>query len=190
MKHVYLALMNGRTYERHILDAIERIDKATGKRSRREWTSYVKRVFTQACPKGMQPYHTGARGPEYLVDLVWSDPSEKLKHVPWHKYRGLGLVLECEWKLGDDAFWEDFVKLADIRADARVFLGHQPHAHYCKFESDDGTQNLQIIQFLKHHRFFSTDDSLYVAMWSYAKGQPLVVRKYGSGSSTVVMRKR
>lgn len=64
----------------------------------------------------------GLLGGEYLVDQVWSIEGRKRTD-----YRGLLLAMECELSsASDDDRWYDFVKVADVRADLRVFIGAFP----------------------------------------------------------------
>ncbi len=166
-------------FNTRILTAIKRIDTTSRKSDRKGWTRFVLSVFSQACPSTCQPYSSrDRRHPEYLVDLVWSYPNERGKWLPWSECRGLALAMECEWNGSTNGFWEDFIKLADVRADARVFLGHLHKRAFREYSSTDGAFHHEIQRFLKRHRHFSAKDSIIVALWSYGGNQPLLVREY------------
>ncbi len=116
------------------------------------WTKHVseslERVFAELTICGK-----GGEEAEYLVDFAGY---EGVETDPWSKYRGLALAAECEWSEATlDGLWKDFVKLADVRADRKVFIGNlraedfdkdtdalvadwaahlQAHRHTCKGE--------------------------------------------------------
>ena len=112
------------------LPSLEQIDEAIQKAmedgpetdSRSVWTRCIlnavnrtkpddDRIVTYPCRKG--------RRSEYLVDLVWSLEQNR----EWEGYGGLLLAVECEWGGDQEALWEDFIKLADVRADLKIFVG-------------------------------------------------------------------
>ncbi|MBM4015844.1 MAG: hypothetical protein FJ293_12890, partial [Planctomycetes bacterium] len=99
-----------------ILRLMQRIeDDGPEEDGRTVWTTYVCCEFAKRAPEGTIAF-TG-----YLADFVWCYQEEE---DDTQSYEGLMLAGECEWTPTTDAFWEDFVKLADLSADRRIFIGH------------------------------------------------------------------
>ena len=85
------------------------------------WTVHVNSCFSEhAKAKGLEAFGKGLgkRRGEYLVDHCWSEPWTGME-----TYRGLQFAAEFEWGGTRSAIEEDVIKLADIRAPARLFLG-------------------------------------------------------------------
>lgn len=59
---------------------------------------------------------------QHLVDVAWAylPPG---RNSSWTEYEGLALALECEWKTDHDHLFQDFVKVLDVQADRRLFIG-------------------------------------------------------------------
>lgn len=60
--------------------------------------------------------------PEYLLDQCWSVDVRDRGAGYWSKYDGLVFAAEFEWGGTRTAVWDDFVKLLDVKADARLFI--------------------------------------------------------------------
>ncbi len=123
------------------------------------WTRYIGRslrkifdgatVCGKGCPVG-----------EYLADFTGFEYKEA---DPWKKYKGLILAAECEWSSGNpDGLWEDFVKLVDIRADRKVFIGNLHRRYF----SDQAIRSLvkKWAMHLKNHRHTSSKEKVLVML--------------------------
>jgi len=132
-----------------------------GKRS--PWTKYVgnclRKIFRGLTVLG----RGGKKEPEYLVDFAGQDCSEA---APWRSYHGLILAAECEWNPDSDELWNDFIKLADVRADRRIFIGN--------FKANDWVKEAEKLvanwaTHLKKHKHKCGDDEVLVMLFGYGK---------------------
>jgi hypothetical protein len=100
--------------------AREAWDNGPNTDKRTPWTHYfndflARRVAPGVTAFGCGPGHNG----QYLVDHCWSAPWTCMRD-----YRGLDLIAEFEWHGTRSAIEEDLIKLADVRAQARLFVGN------------------------------------------------------------------
>lgn len=96
-------------------------DTDIGADDRPTWTVHLNQTLAKLMPPGLVAFGTGlgeGHG-QYLVDHCWSKPWEGMA-----SYDGLELAAEFEFGGSRAAIEEDFVKLADVRARYRVFLGN------------------------------------------------------------------
>lgn len=92
-----------------------------GTDDRTAWTEHLNRTLASHAPAGLKAFGTGLgrHYGRYLLDHCWSK-----SWVGMAGYEGLVLAAEFEFAGTKDAIEEDLVKLADVRAEARVFLGN------------------------------------------------------------------
>ncbi|MCB9881126.1 MAG: hypothetical protein H6834_04990 [Planctomycetes bacterium] len=151
------------------------------------WTRFVLEGMSSDLPEGVVAYpkyaEDGSRRGEFLVDLVWSvdagpgqDPSQ------WKNYAGLILALECEWGGTEEAFWEDFAKLVDVRAKYRVFVGALQRQQFRSYRVGDGLAR-DVQAFLRGRPDFAPTDFILVALWEKTKAGPFIMHRY-SGDGT------
>jgi len=123
------------------------------------WTAHVARKLASLCPVGCLPYGHLFREDdrrEYLCDQVWGIE----RPDDWEHYEGLAFAMECEWDGGVDAFLEDFVKVLDVAAERRLFIGN---LHTKTAWPDRQTTVLETVrQIAKGHRFFGEADEVAV----------------------------
>lgn len=89
------------------------------------WTGFVAtELAEQAELHGCEAWgcHVDRMHPEYLVDQCWSVHVRDRGDGYWSKYDGLVFAAEFEWGGTRSAVWQDFVKLLDVKADARLFI--------------------------------------------------------------------
>lgn len=102
----------------------EAMEADLGTDSQKVWTKHIFEKVGSAKPEDdrivprCRFWGEKERG-EYLIDLVWTLGESK----KCESYRGFLLALECEWKGSEEGLWKDFAKLADVRADLKVFVG-------------------------------------------------------------------
>ena len=136
------------------------------------WTSRIAKGLAEMIPGGQEKsifayghdWEHEEHG-EYLLDQVWSlERGEK-----WKDYEGLVLAMECELSYdSDEERWKDFVKLADVRADMRVFIGAVPGGE--DLSAMDRFIN-GVRRFLQGHRYVTGEEQYLIAL--YAKnGNP------------------
>ncbi len=124
---------------------------------RPEWTKYIKEIFSDMKSTGVEEYGYGGN-PAYLLDYVWGYEE---KDTEWWEYPGLALAMECEWHGSEDEFWKDFVKLADIRADIKIFVGQLNTTVY-----ENRKELIQNVKtFLSGHRHFGKDEKILIVLW-------------------------
>ncbi len=157
------AKASGRTPQVPALEEIDAaIEKAMecdlGTDSPSAWTKHVFESVNKTRPTDQVvtcPPGKGRRG-EYLVDLAWSSEESR----EWLGYRGLLLAMECEWGGDEDALWEDFIKLADVRADRKIFVGAARRKLY-----EDRERLLKAwASFLSNHRHVPESEEILVAL--------------------------
>ena len=90
----------------------------------KDWTELIFKTVAEMIPdeRTIFPYDrtlSSQEQGEYLLDHVWSIEEGS----SWQNYKGLLLAMECEWGGSDESVWEDFVKLVDIRAKFKIFVG-------------------------------------------------------------------
>jgi hypothetical protein len=161
---------------------------------RRSWTKRMLSHINKVCPTPLVACPswkgTSSKG-AYLLDLVWSrEPKERpgQSQYPWHKCRGLALALECEWGGTRTAFWEDFVKLADVRADRSVFTGNLwPDEGFTDFRVGKGKFISQIQAFLEHHAC-GRDYEVLVALWNKKNEDEFVARVFNGKGENECLR--
>lgn len=119
--------------------------------------------------------------PEYLVDLAISDDNPQSKPNDPFGYHSLLLALECEWSANENEKRYDFAKLADVRADRKVFVG------FCSSREKADRFVDAAAGFLKQHRhvapteeygivLFYKQESIEVRAWLLTQqGKTLVV---------------
>ena len=136
--------------------------KDLGDDSPAAWTQHMLKAVRNAVPRNEQlvPYGhlwspKGQR--EYLIDMAISYETD---HDQWHSYHGLVLACECEWGGTREALWQDFVKLADVRANLRVFIGALWPSVYA------GRRKLldECLCFLRGHRHVPEDEEFLVVL--------------------------
>lgn len=81
----------------------------------------------------------------YFVDLIWAD--EPTQQSPWQDYRGLRLAL-----VAGGAPWMALARLADLRADHRVFVSDEALPPRAEIEG-----------FWREHRHRRSEDRLLIA---------------------------
>jgi hypothetical protein len=59
---------------------------------------------------------------EWLVDVAWLSAAKPEEIASWRRARSMILACECEWKTSESSILEDFLKLAFLTCDLRVFL--------------------------------------------------------------------
>jgi hypothetical protein len=128
-----------------------------------EWTEYIKLILSSIKPTGVEIYENN-NNYEYLLDYVWS--YEKKNSEYW-KYHGLALAMECEWDGSEEEFWKDFIKLADIRADRKIFVAGLKTTLY------KNRENLiqKIKMFLSNHRHFGKEEKILILFWDKGKSE-------------------
>lgn len=97
---------------------------------RKEWTKHMNRRLARLAKEHMLEEWCSGRGrkrAEYLVDHCWSNRWQGMA-----SYTGLVFAAEFEFHGSRASVEEDLVKLADVRADARLFLGNLRGRHWEK----------------------------------------------------------
>jgi len=153
------------------------MDTDIGTDAARPWTRHIIKSIESLRPKDtrivswFEPWnkqnryvlvcgHTVERG-EYLVDLAWG-----LQHGGGDEgHGGILLALECEWGGSEQHLWEDFVKLADVRAERKVFVGVGNNGVYA------GRLDLidRFARFLARHHHARTDQILVALGGKYTR---------------------
>lgn len=115
-----------------VVDALTRgaLRESKGRKwGRRGWTSWLKSQLQLAARRrGFRTWAGGLRGRgEYLVDLCWHRPYRASRD-----YKGLELAAEIEWAGKHKHVMEDFFKLVDMRARARLFVAGLDRAAWRK----------------------------------------------------------
>jgi hypothetical protein len=140
----------------------------------RPWTRHIKQEFRKAKPTSpeivcyFEPWPGKPREPdrvtvagkkepqgEYLVDLVWTyqpKPGDE-------GHRGLLLALECEWNGSEKALWQDFVKLADVTAPRKVFIGALTKVLY-----EDRERLVHALAEYLHRHMHAQDDIVVIGL--------------------------
>lgn len=87
---------------------------------RTPWTHHFNSFLARKVGHGVTAFGCGlGRNGQYLVDHCWSSPWTNMA-----TYQGLELAAEFEWQGTRGSIEEDLVKLADVRAKARLFVGN------------------------------------------------------------------
>lgn len=108
------------------------------------YTKAVADELAALAPKGVQIYGRQFDGrPEYLCDQVWGWESRD----DWDSYRGLALVMECEWNKDQDERLIDFCKVLDVAADRRIFVGQ------ARPETFKSVVYEEMVPLMKNHKF-------------------------------------
>lgn len=114
------------------------------------WTMSVAKVLKKLAPRGEVVVYGRqfSRRPEYLCDQVWGWEASD----DWESYRGLALVMECEWNTNKDARLIDFCKVLDVCADRRIFVGQARTRHFKSVVGDE------MVPMMKSHKFIGDAD--------------------------------
>ncbi len=121
------------------------------------WTKHIAKALCDIFA-GVTVCGKGCTTGEYLTDFAGFECSEE---DAWGKYRGLVFAAECEWSKGNpDGLWEDFIKLADVRADRKVFIGNLHKQHF----ADVDALLEKWANHLKNHRHISADEEILVLL--------------------------
>ena len=127
------------------------------------------------------------QGGDHMIDLVWFyEPAEGDETGQRKTYRGLALALECEWDGTKEEFWEDFVKLADVSASRRLFVGSLDADIYAQLEDDEGDLTCEIGHYLANHVHFRGEDEVLVTVWNQANDDFLARLFDGHGATKLV----
>ena len=174
-----------------------------GKSGRTAWTTWILDNLRACAPPGLAVYpakgvrlldgqELGQSRQEYLLDLVWSfepvaNPEDRIgdDRAAWHEYRGLALGAEIEWHSNEDAFWADFIKLADVQAIRRVFIGQAQGETINAFRSG-GKITQTVEDFLSGHIHFQGE--VLVTLWQTSRPYSFVARLFdGQGRSRLLI---
>lgn len=100
---------------------------------------------------------------EYLVDYTWSNQDED--RLAWKDYTGLALAVEIEWDGTLEAVWQDFVKLADIRAEGRMFIACLTSTAWSQVRDEDARElSADFTSFWAAHRSVQPGDWVIVGL--------------------------
>lgn len=128
---------------------------------RRVWTRYFNSCLADLATK-QQPAltaHYSNRDEdrcEYMIDRCWSAPWSEMR-----TYSGLVLAAEFEWGGSRKDIEEDLVKLADVRAQHRVFVGNLSGPGWSA-NADHIAESAA--DFLRDHRFATERDSIVLGI--------------------------
>lgn len=154
---------------REIFGDLENLFRDCRARKLKGWSKRIFRCVANLCPRsvgGRTVYPQGRwleHEREYLVDQSWRvKPDANDKTLPC--YKGLVLAMECELgRKSPEGKWHDFVKLADVRADLRVFLGGVVTGEKGQKEMRDFVK--AVSGFLKGHRHSGPEDQYLIALY-------------------------
>lgn len=130
-------------------------------RGLQDWTKLLgSHLKVEAAARGCHAWgnHIGPGRREYLVDYCWSIGAESEKD--WQDYTGLVLAAEIEWGGTRDAIWEDFVKLIDVRASARLFVANMWPEEWTRVDRILE----EMASFVANHRHASDQDWVVVVL--------------------------
>ena len=122
-----------------------------------------------------------------MVDVAWSVEAPVTK---WGcGARGLVLAAEIEWGSTEDYFWEDFVKLSDVMADRRLYVGELQEPEFSSVQDGGAGLSAAISCMLEHHRHFGALDAILVAVWGGEGDDEQFVARlyYGDGRSELLL---
>jgi len=120
------------------------------------WTQHFNDRLAIRVPSGITAFGSGlGRNSQYLVDHCWSAPWTGMS-----SYSGLELAAEFEWGGTRGAVEEDLIKLADIRAKARLFVGNLWGSEWCKTAQEIADATVAMLS--KHD--FARDDTIVLAL--------------------------
>lgn len=124
-----LALPSARDLLEHVKAIFERGCAHQPPLDQTDWTNFVasemRALAAKTAPMELtcwgSPWSADDCG-QHLVDVAWAylPPG---RNSPWTEYEGLALAMECEWKTDRDCLFQDFLKVLDVQADRRLFVG-------------------------------------------------------------------
>ncbi len=97
---------------------------------------------------------------EYMIDHAWS---YEIGNGDYDAFYGLALAMEVEWIGTVDSTWTDFYKLADIKADLKIFLTSLQVKVY---EEEREKLIKTMVKFLSNHIHFANEEKILVIFWN------------------------
>jgi hypothetical protein len=118
------------TLDQVLLGLLDQIPSVSLTQTQAEWTRWFHETAADLVVQGRPHYGRCGRGrgwdPEYLADVTVSQDLPDSRHDDPFGYTHLVFAMEIEWSTDEWGRGYDFCKLADVRADLKLYVCEVP----------------------------------------------------------------